>query len=151
VFGRYSIIDCLFRLTKKIDGWRDRDTVASVGLYRPFARSPSIIRHFRQALSLDERRVKFMPNPWHKATSSWEGAVNDPNNGSAIPKHILGPILQYVAAQMGRPPPKRNIEQDDDTGEDIYFGGKLTCVKEVWFPGSHSGAAQQCIGLTEGH
>jgi len=40
----------------------------------PFSGSDEIIRHFRQALSLDERRVKFKPNPWHIRAPSVEEA-----------------------------------------------------------------------------
>ena len=44
------------------------DTVASVGVMDkefPFVGTNSAIRVFRHALSLDEHRVKFMPNFYH--------------------------------------------------------------------------------------
>ncbi|KAG9006512.1 hypothetical protein FRB94_014333 [Tulasnella sp. JGI-2019a] len=44
------------------------DTVSAVGWSNrtlPFSASERIVKRFRQALSLDERRSKFKPNPWH--------------------------------------------------------------------------------------
>ena len=41
----------------------------SVGVWPkrlPFATSPTIIKTFRHALSLDERRVKFKATPWNR-------------------------------------------------------------------------------------
>ena len=46
-----------------------RDTVSSVGLIPrrlPFTTSNTIIKTFRHALSLDERRAKFQPNFFHR-------------------------------------------------------------------------------------
>jgi Uncharacterized alpha/beta hydrolase domain (DUF2235) len=46
--------------------------VDSVGLWPrrlPFASSPTMIRTFRHALSLDERRVKFKATPWNRPTA----------------------------------------------------------------------------------
>lgn len=44
------------------------DTVASVGALvprtLPFSAGSSEVKHFRQALALDERRVRFTPQPW---------------------------------------------------------------------------------------
>jgi uncharacterized protein (DUF2235 family) len=47
---------------------RHRDTVCSVGIVPrtlPFTASNTSIRHFRHALSLDERRAKFKANHYH--------------------------------------------------------------------------------------
>lgn len=116
--------------------------MASVGItsrHLPFTSSNTIIKTFRQGLSLDERRVKFQPNPWHKASASLEGAAKDPESGSAVPRNLLGRVLRDVSVKMRRPPPKKKTDQADDPGEDIYFGGKETDVKEVWFAGGHTG------------
>lgn len=46
-----------------------RDTVNSVGLIPrrlPFTTSNTIVRTFRHALSLDERRAKFKANLWNR-------------------------------------------------------------------------------------
>lgn len=50
-----------------------RDTVCSVGLVPkrlPFTTSNTIVRTFRHALSLDERRAKFKANLWNRPTDS---------------------------------------------------------------------------------
>ncbi|KAG9018129.1 hypothetical protein FRB90_012150 [Tulasnella sp. 427] len=63
------------------------DTVSSVGIkgrHLPFTSSNTIIRSFRHALSLDERRAKFQPNPWHKPATTKAAAQNDPECGTAV-------------------------------------------------------------------
>ena len=48
-----------------------RDTVESVGLFEkrlPFCVSDNAIEHFRHAVALDERRVKFTPTYFHAAS-----------------------------------------------------------------------------------
>ncbi len=48
-----------------------RDTVNSVGLiphWLPFTASNTIVRTFRHAISLDERRAKFKTNLWNIPT-----------------------------------------------------------------------------------
>jgi len=56
----------------------DRDTVASVGLVMgrslPFVSSNTSIKTFRHALSLDERRARFMPNLYHHTPAAGEAA-----------------------------------------------------------------------------
>src|SRR6266576_1199035 len=50
-----------------------RDTVDSVGLIPkrlPFTTSNTIVRTFRHAVSLDERRAKFKPNLWNRPTEA---------------------------------------------------------------------------------
>ena len=52
-----------------------RDTVNSVGLVPrrlPFTTSNSVVRKFRHAVSLDERRAKFKANLWNRPTKSEE-------------------------------------------------------------------------------
>lgn len=52
-----------------------RDTVDSVGLIPkrlPFTTSNTIVRTFRHALSLDERRAKFKANLWNRPTEKEE-------------------------------------------------------------------------------
>ncbi|KAL4070335.1 hypothetical protein J3A83DRAFT_3177617 [Scleroderma citrinum] len=47
------------------------DTVSSVGIIPrtlPFTRANNKIRYFRHALSLDERRARFLPNFYHRST-----------------------------------------------------------------------------------
>lgn len=52
-----------------------RDTVDSVGLFPrrlPFTTSNTIVRTFRHALALDERRAKFKANLWNRPTKTEE-------------------------------------------------------------------------------
>ncbi|KAJ7907527.1 hypothetical protein B0H13DRAFT_1618356 [Mycena leptocephala] len=54
-----------------VGAWYDRDTVSSVGIFRgqplPLTTSADHICHFRHALALDERRVRFLPEYVHSA------------------------------------------------------------------------------------
>lgn len=53
-------------------GFRNRDTVDSVGIIPkrlPFTTSNTIVRTFRHAVSLDERRAKFKANLWNRPTA----------------------------------------------------------------------------------
>ncbi|KDQ62964.1 hypothetical protein JAAARDRAFT_202495 [Jaapia argillacea MUCL 33604] len=54
------------------------DTVASVGLLPrrlPFTTSNTAVRHFRHAVSLDERRAKFKANLWHRYVRGEDAAA----------------------------------------------------------------------------
>ncbi|KAJ2923950.1 hypothetical protein H1R20_g13152, partial [Candolleomyces eurysporus] len=66
------------------------DTVASVGVIMkrtlPFTNSNTSIKTFRHALALDERRVKFQPNYYHRPAPSEEAAALDPEHGSYVKK-----------------------------------------------------------------
>lgn len=54
-----------------------RETISAVGIiwsrYLPFSSSDSIIRTFRQALALDERRARYQTNLWNQG----EGSAKD--------------------------------------------------------------------------
>lgn len=57
----------------------ERDTVDSVGFipkYFPFATSNSIVRKFRHAVSLDERRSKFKIDLWRSPTEDEQKLAN---------------------------------------------------------------------------
>ncbi|KAH8104644.1 hypothetical protein BXZ70DRAFT_601721 [Cristinia sonorae] len=64
------------------------DTVASVGVVMarnlPFTTSNTTIKTFRHAVSLDERRVKFRPNLYHRPAPDAESARKDPNQASPV-------------------------------------------------------------------
>jgi uncharacterized protein (DUF2235 family) len=50
-----------------------RDTVNSVGIiprHLPFTTSNTVVRIFRHAISLDERRSKFKQNCWNRPTET---------------------------------------------------------------------------------
>ncbi|KAG8918802.1 hypothetical protein FRC01_001646 [Tulasnella sp. 417] len=132
------------------------DTVASVGWtfkHLPFTDSNTIIKTFRHALALDERRVQFMPNPWHNSSDDPNAAKNDPESGEengaifpgrvkswlSLPRRILSAIKQRGPVDPGG---DDNAEEDTDIDEysdDLeYHCGRKTDVKEVWFAGCHA-------------
>ncbi|KAJ6537308.1 hypothetical protein DFH09DRAFT_1263481 [Mycena vulgaris] len=95
-----------------------RDTVNSVGLVPRqllFTMTNTIVRTFRQAISLDERRAKFQPNLW-----------NRPNE-----KEKLFSISEQQVSQLPHAyPPQPLIYARDRT--------QPTDVDEVWFSDCHS-------------
>ncbi|KAI0699326.1 hypothetical protein C8T65DRAFT_659921 [Cerioporus squamosus] len=58
------------------------ETVASVGVIMgrtlPFVTGNTTIKTFRHALALDEHRVKFLPNLYHRATPDEQSAIKTP-------------------------------------------------------------------------
>lgn len=76
----------------------------------PFATAVGYVRYFRQALSLDERRAKFVPEYYHEESEPGENEITQPLSKGVINwKQVL-------------------------TNKD---NGHLK-VKEVWFLGCHS-------------
>lgn len=72
------------------------DTVDSVGIWPkrlPFASSPTIIKTFRHALSLDERRVNFKATPWNRpnAKEAKLGVKQVPTGNPAL--QVNGKVL----------------------------------------------------------
>ena len=93
-----------------------RDTVGSIGWDSedlPFCGSNSAIAHFRHALSLDERRVKFTPTYYGTKTSKDE----DPNDEKESP-----------------------VQKAEGAAKNLYV--HATDVEEVFFAGVHCGAFQ---------
>jgi len=64
------------------------DTVASVGVLMarnlPFTTANTTIKTFRHALSLDEHRVKFRPNLYHRPAPDTASAGKDPEHASPV-------------------------------------------------------------------
>ncbi|KAJ7726440.1 hypothetical protein DFH07DRAFT_237077 [Mycena maculata] len=100
------------------------DTVNSVGLIPrrlPFTTSNTIVKTFRHALSLDERRAKFKPNLW-----------NRPND-----KEKTLSISDQKIEQAKRPHPTKKMSQhlmERKYGRDRT---QPTDIDEVWFTGCH--------------
>jgi uncharacterized protein (DUF2235 family) len=91
------------------------DTVSSVGIIPrqlPFTSSNFMIKTFRQALSLDERRCKFLPNTWNTPTA----------REAALGFQPRGKIVEDEEEYCFEPP-----------------GEETTDVLEVWFTGTHAG------------
>ncbi|KAG8967983.1 hypothetical protein FRC05_001693 [Tulasnella sp. 425] len=151
------------------------DTVSSVGIkgrHLPFTSSNTIIHTFRHALSLDERRAKFQPNPWHKPASTKAAAKNDPECGTPVydakglsrletaqkwftsvlggnnnntttngkAKKSTNNTIKSVAdiPQQSQGPGGCRPMADNEDVEDVYWNGKETDVREVWFAGGHT-------------
>ncbi|KAJ7146429.1 hypothetical protein C8R44DRAFT_837120 [Mycena epipterygia] len=99
------------------------DTVSSIGLVPttlPFTRSNTKIRHFRQALALDEHRVRFQPNFWHRPT-----------------QEDLQLGVQAGEMPKSRPNSKKKSLNDLEKQYSTDGGQYLTDVEEVWFAGAH--------------
>ncbi|KAJ6585623.1 hypothetical protein B0H19DRAFT_1110303 [Mycena capillaripes] len=105
------------------------DTVNSVGLIPkrlPFTTSNNIVRTFRHAVSLDERRAKFKPNLWNRP--------NDQEKLLSISDQKLDQQANAKAASAHHPKKayQRMMERHysrDPTQE--------TDIEEVWFAGCH--------------
>lgn len=107
-----------------------------------------MIKTFRHALSLDERRAKFVPTFWQlpvKKTSTAAAAANG-SAKKALRKKLFNPFtfLKRTASDLSDA-----MEGDVDPEEDE----SSTCdVKEVWFAGCHSGEFTEGINrlITDG-
>jgi uncharacterized protein (DUF2235 family) len=68
-----------------------RDTVNSVGLIPrrlPFTTSNTVVKTFRHALALDERRAKFKANQWNRPTPTEQTlSVTDKSLSQSTVKH----------------------------------------------------------------
>ncbi|TCD70154.1 hypothetical protein EIP91_004624 [Steccherinum ochraceum] len=86
------------------------DTVASVGVLMarnlPFTTANTTIKTFRHALSLDEHRVKFRPNLYHRPAPDAEGAKRDPNQATPVmnkaKESVLEKMAHAVKGEVGR-------------------------------------------------
>jgi Uncharacterized alpha/beta hydrolase domain (DUF2235) len=107
-----------------------RDTVDSVGLFPktlPFASSPSFIRTFRHALSLDERRVKFKATPWNRPTKE-EAKLGTIKCKPAPSPAKVGVLDENAEKTRFSGETEEEDEQSLDEKE-----ARLTDVEEVWF------------------
>ncbi|KAG8925454.1 hypothetical protein FRC02_009651 [Tulasnella sp. 418] len=138
------------------------DTVSSVGIFYtrhlPFTSSNTIVKTFRHALALDERRVKFNANMWHRPAPDVKSAKNDPEAGTAIKSEddeggvseVVGNILRAVSDEVtgwtkgnGDTANENETEgeprrQDTSGSMKIKRPVRLTDIKEVWFAGCHA-------------
>ncbi|KAF7358996.1 DUF2235 domain-containing protein [Mycena sanguinolenta] len=100
------------------------DTVNSVGIIPrrlPFTTSNTIIRTFRHALSLDERRAKFKANLWNRPNEQ-EQTLSISDQTAPQPKHSHPP------KKMSQVQMERRYSRDRSQATDI---------DEVWFAGCH--------------
>jgi uncharacterized protein (DUF2235 family) len=100
----------------------------------PFTTSNTIIKTFRHAVSLDERRAYFKANLWNHPTPE-EAKLG-------IQKHGAHPFISLPHRHQ------RPADQNDDDGDEILDANESrystvsltpTDVYEVWFAGCHCG------------
>ena len=118
-----------------------RDTVDSVGLVPkslPFTTSNTIVRTFRHALSLDERRVKYKANLWNRQKLSEEnlGDVQDPP--CSPEKTRNSPMSDLQDEDMDKKHKRWSSEKESkllSRFERLYAEKeeRPTDVEEVWF------------------
>ncbi|EDR01075.1 uncharacterized protein LACBIDRAFT_312561 [Laccaria bicolor S238N-H82] len=102
------------------------DTVNSVGLIPrrlPFTTSNTIVRTFRHAVSLDERRAKFKANLWNRPN-------DDEKTLSVTDQHV-----ELIKQKAGPHPSKSRLHAlERQYGVERL---KATDIDEVWFAGCH--------------
>jgi uncharacterized protein (DUF2235 family) len=100
------------------------DTVNSVGLFPrrlPFTTSNTIVRTFRHAMSLDERRAKFKVNLWNRPNEQEKSlSISDQKAPQPKPSHPSKKLSQHQMEQR----------YDRDRSQP-------TDIDEVWFAGCH--------------
>lgn len=112
------------------------DTVNSVGLIPrrlPFTTSNTIVRTFRHAVALDERRAKFKANLWNRPNNK-EVALGVDGQKPDASKTPKGADLGH-GGKPHRPEKKMTLRKM----EKIYSGysDQPTDIEEVWFSGCH--------------
>jgi uncharacterized protein (DUF2235 family) len=113
------------------------DTVNSVGVIPrtlPFTKANDSIRYFRHALSLDERRVRFKANYYHRATEE------DLKLG--VKRHEMPPSIKRVHSAFP------SVFKEYSNGHHHHHESPFpqlerqaigkTDVEEVWFAGVHT-------------
>ncbi|QRV79027.1 choline transport protein [Ceratobasidium sp. AG-Ba] len=141
-----------FSIDVKIDFLGVFDTVNSVGIIPrelPFAKSNYLIRVFRHAVALDERRAKFKANLWGRATQIEEKLGDAGKRAKYHKPHreaSLGTVWEIISggdSEKDRGRTKKNA----NPGSALHRNGHdfaspedrkhQTDVKEVWFAGAH--------------
>jgi len=119
------------------------DTVDSVGLIPkrlPFTTSNTIVRTFRHAVALDERRAKFKANLWNRPT--------DDEQKLGIQKQDILPAspepLKDKATRRSRSSIEKTSRESEEDRKLSHFEEQYsskqahtTDVEEVWFAGCH--------------
>ncbi|KIO32128.1 hypothetical protein M407DRAFT_18938 [Tulasnella calospora MUT 4182] len=140
------------------------DSVTSVGLADrtlPFTSHNAVVKTFRQAFALDERRAKFRHNPWSRAVSDGPPPPAMPNHlnrfktrrqsvnveeqvrfseeaklvGTAVRNTLL---FRRKADQTQYRSDRHTEDQHAWQCPDCNFPWGETNCREVWFAGSHS-------------
>ncbi|KAG8965881.1 hypothetical protein FRC03_012812 [Tulasnella sp. 419] len=130
------------------------DTVSSVGIliprHLPFASSNSIVKTFRHALALDERRARFKPSVWQRPTTDARAARKNPERGSSIliPESQVPNSIELMLDETIAFKSRRSDTVDTATingspiellvADELDVLGPQTDVQEVWFAGCHA-------------
>lgn len=112
--------------------------MSSVGIIPrrlPFTVSNTHVRHFRHALALDERRVRFIPSFWdhhHEPKGLLRGAM--PHSSS---RHKPDRGLSKSERELH----EKEQEYEEKTRSEMQDGHieAPTDIEEVWFAGGHGG------------
>jgi uncharacterized protein (DUF2235 family) len=117
-----------------------RDTVDAVGIFPrrlPFTASNSHIKHFRHAISLDERRARFKVNLWNRPSA--EQHKKGIQKGT-MPRHKTPPKVQGNTSHS-----TNSIKCQEQIRRDLERqfsdSDKPTDIEEVWFAGAHCGGS----------
>ncbi|KAK7062837.1 hypothetical protein VNI00_000332 [Paramarasmius palmivorus] len=128
------------------------DTVDSVGLVPrtlPFTTSNTILRTFRHAVSLDERRAKFKANLWNRPTAREAAlgtAPTHPPLNCQTPRSSIGSMKKRSDDKKDHRPSSSFAWLDEDEVELAKYQNqysaqspstKPTDIEEVWFAGCH--------------
>lgn len=129
------------------------DTVDSVGIipkHVPFTKYNTCVKTFRHALSLDEHRVKFKANLYHKVITQNVGGFdctytpfsthmqNFKKKISHWMKHIKG-LKDCDDPEMHKDKYNKGAQLQDRYTD----RSKRTDVLEVWFAGCHTGMTSE--------
>ncbi|KAK0243595.1 hypothetical protein EDD85DRAFT_804498 [Armillaria nabsnona] len=130
------------------------DTVDSVGLIPkrlPFTTSNTILRTFRHAVSLDERRAKFKANLWNRpnvrelllGTSRWttQSSHQDPSHSSTL-KTRKGSHEEQKESEIEWSPQEEKFMNEMERLHSSS-SGQPTDIEEVWFAGYVGGGSVQ--------
>ncbi|GLB40815.1 putative uncharacterized alpha/beta hydrolase domain (DUF2235) [Lyophyllum shimeji] len=119
------------------------DTVNSVGLIPhrlPFTTSNTIVRTFRHAVSLDERRAKFKANLWNRPTA--EEAMLGVDGQKPDVSHLE---TTHSSPDMRKKP----VKHDSLKALEARYSGtgeRPTDIEEVWFAGCHCDVGGGSVG-----
>ncbi|KAK7464832.1 hypothetical protein VKT23_006039 [Stygiomarasmius scandens] len=148
------------------------DTVDSVGIIPkqlPFTGSNRIVRTFRHALSLDERRAKFKANMWNRpeptfAVTPRPGEAQWPEENEIREQELRmshQSQRSHASDSDEKDPSRPTLEwvKNDDRVQSKYeenFGSKglidrPTDVEEVWFAGCHCDVGGGSVKNTTRH
>ncbi|KAF9483556.1 hypothetical protein BDN70DRAFT_290759 [Pholiota conissans] len=136
------------------------DTVDSVGLFPrrlPFTASNSVVKIFRHAMALDERRAKFKPSYWNRPTED-EKTLSETDRQKRLQLKKLRAEQQNAeheqAHDKDNKTDKTAAEKDKDFQAalkklELRWAAKRaqeTDVEEVWFAGAHCDIGGGSVG-----